>query len=156
MSRTLAWLDGYCASCDDDRPLAVVESGPHGFRAWLSGVGPEDRTLSYCCWVCGRSEHVPATEAEDELFEAGLVSWPDTFLVPAEATPVAAQVAEPQVVATVSASVVAGPSVAATDVYLLAVLRLIALAAAPRATVPDVTPAAVPAVPAQRSLRVVA
>ena len=78
----LASWDGFCASCDTEQPLVLVEHGPRGLRAWLAGVGPEDRSLSYCCLVCGRNEHVPLTEEEDEEYDASLARWPDTFLEP--------------------------------------------------------------------------
>ena len=75
--RVLTRWTGFCASCPDERPLLLVSHGPHGFRAWLSGAGVEDRTLSYSCGVCGRSEAVPATEAEDDLYDASLARWTD-------------------------------------------------------------------------------
>ena len=75
--RVLARWTGYCASCPVEQPLLLVSHGPHGFRGWLSGGGPEDRTLSYACGVCGRTEHVPATELEDELYDASMLRWPD-------------------------------------------------------------------------------
>ena len=76
----LAHYDGYCVSCDTEQPLVLVEHGPRGLRAWLAGIGPEDRSLSYCCRVCGRTEHVPLTEEEDAEHDATLLRWPDTFL----------------------------------------------------------------------------
>src|SRR5689334_12057519 len=75
--RILTSWTGFCASCPVEQPLLLVSTGPHGLRAWLSGAGPEDRTLSYTCGVCGRLEHVPATEFEDEAYDAGLARWPD-------------------------------------------------------------------------------
>ena len=75
--RVLARWTGFCASCPEESTLLLVAAGPHGLRGWLAGGGPEDRTLSYVCAVCGRVEHVPATEAEDELYDASLLRWPD-------------------------------------------------------------------------------
>ena len=75
--RVLARWTGFCASCPEERPLLLVSTGPHGLRAWLSGAGPEDRALAYACAVCGRTEHVPATEAEDAVYDASLRRWPD-------------------------------------------------------------------------------
>ena len=74
---TVATYDGYCSSCDDVRPLAVLEHGPRGLRAWLAGHGPEDRALSYTCLLCGRCEQVPLTDAEDQEYAATLPTWPD-------------------------------------------------------------------------------
>lgn len=76
-SRVIWTWTGYCASCPEEQPLAVLEHGERGLRAWLAGVGPEDRTLSYTCLVCGRVEHVPSTEAEDAEHDAALLRWPD-------------------------------------------------------------------------------
>jgi hypothetical protein len=84
----LAHYDGFCAPCETERPLVLVEHGQRGLRAWLSGIGPEDRTLSYCCLVCGRNEHVPLTEAEDALYDATLPTWPDTVFEEEPAVPV--------------------------------------------------------------------
>jgi hypothetical protein len=75
--RVLARWTGFCASCPEETTLVLVETGPHGLRGWLSGAGPEDRALSYVCAVCGRVEHVPASEEEDELYDASLLRWPD-------------------------------------------------------------------------------
>jgi len=75
--RVLARWTGFCASCPEESPLLLVATGPHGLRGWLSGGGSEDRTLSYSCAVCGRVEHVPATEEEDAVYDASLVRWPD-------------------------------------------------------------------------------
>lgn len=77
MHHLLTRYAGYCAGCAAERPLALVEVGPRGVRAWLAGVGPEDRALSYCCQVCGRNEHVPLTEAEDAAYDVTLARWPD-------------------------------------------------------------------------------
>jgi len=73
----LARFDGFCGGCDDVRSLVVLERGPRGVRAWLDGVGPEDRELSYTCCACGREEHVPQTEEEDIEYDATLPTWPD-------------------------------------------------------------------------------
>ena len=79
MHYPLVTFAGYCVSCDTERPLVVIEHGPRGLRTWLAGVGAEDRTLSHTCRVCGRNEHVPLTEAEDEEYDLTLLRWPDTF-----------------------------------------------------------------------------
>ncbi|MCW2601172.1 MAG: hypothetical protein JWM02_3001 [Frankiales bacterium] len=86
----LARYDGYCAGCDDQRPLVLMEQGPHGLRAWLAGAGPEDRPLAYTCALCGRVEYVPPTEADDAEYEATLTPWGDGQ---AQLQPVAARVA---------------------------------------------------------------
>jgi hypothetical protein len=91
----LAFYDGYCADCDTERPLVLVEHGPRGLRAWLAGVGADDRALTYCCRLCGRNEHVPLTEAEDAEYDATLPTWPDTEFEQPLVLPVAATVAEP-------------------------------------------------------------
>lgn len=76
----VARWSGYCQPCDTDRPLVLTSHGQHGARAWLAGHGPEDRELAYSCEVCGRSEHVPATLALDEAYDATLPRWPDLQL----------------------------------------------------------------------------
>lgn len=88
MYHLLTRWNGYCAGCATERPLALVEAGPRGLRAWLAGIGPDDRALSYCCGVCGRVEHVPLTEAEDAEHDATLPRWPDLDLT-APAVPAA-------------------------------------------------------------------
>lgn len=74
---TLATWEGFCTSCDVERPLILVEHGPRGLGAWLAGTDHEDRTLSYNCRVCGRVEYVPLTEAEDADYDETLTRWPD-------------------------------------------------------------------------------
>jgi hypothetical protein len=108
----LAVFDGYCASCSTERPLVVIEHGPRGVSAWLAGVGPEDRTLSHTCRVCGRNEHVPLTEAEDEEYDHTLPRWPDTVLADVPA-PVRVEVSE-------SYAPPAGDVFAAAALHLLA------------------------------------
>jgi hypothetical protein len=109
-SRVLTRWTGFCASCPEERPLLLLSTGPHGLRAWLSGAGPEDRTLSYTCAVCGRSEHVPATEAEDAAYDAGLGRWLDW-------------VEEPELVATAAEPL---PPAAGDDLFGLAAAWLAA------------------------------
>ena len=75
--RVLARWTGFCAGCPEEAPLLLVSTGAHGLRAWLSGAGPEDRELTYTCAVCGRVEHVPASEEEDAVYDASLPRWPD-------------------------------------------------------------------------------
>lgn len=86
----LARFDGFCVGCDDVRSLVVLERGPRGVRAWLDGVGAEDRELSYTCCACGREEHVPQSEDEDIEYDATLPTWPDpTPVVAVPAVPAA-------------------------------------------------------------------
>ncbi|MCU1592996.1 MAG: hypothetical protein JWO12_388 [Frankiales bacterium] len=129
---TITTHDGYCNGCCDDvtdeRPLMVMARGPRGLRAWLAGVGAEDRALSYTCLTCGRVEHVPHTEAEDDEYAATLVTWPDwspaelplaTTAVVSVTEPVAVSVTEP-VAVPVAVPLVVLPS----DVFALAAERL--------------------------------
>lgn len=78
--KVLATWNGYCADCERDRPLVLVERGCFGVAAWLRGLGSEDRSLRYTCRVCGQVEHVPATEAEDARYDASLLRWSDRDL----------------------------------------------------------------------------
>jgi hypothetical protein len=63
--KLLARWDGWCDPCETERPLALTESGDHGLRAWLRGVGAEDRSLTLTCGVCGEWQSVP--HEEDDL-----------------------------------------------------------------------------------------
>ena len=64
--KLLAAWDGWCDPCATERPLVLVEVGPRGVKAWLGGVGIEDRTLSLTCRVCGQWQLVPQLEEDDE------------------------------------------------------------------------------------------
>lgn len=111
--RVVTSWTGFCASCPVEQPLLLVSEGPHGFRGWLSGAGPEDRALSYVCAVCGRVEHVPATEEEDAAYDATLTRWPDWVEAP---LPAAAPAEQP---------------VTAGDVFALAAVQLATAEPAP-------------------------
>ena len=65
--KLLATWDGWCDPCGTERPLVLVEIGPRGVRAWLGGVGIEDRALNLTCRVCGQWQSVPQHEEDDEL-----------------------------------------------------------------------------------------
>ena len=127
----LTTFEGYCASCETERPLLVIEHGARGFRAWLAGSGHEDRTLSHTCRVCGRNEHVPLTEAEDEAYDLTLRRWPDTFLL--DAPTLELQWEAPAALAQAAQVVPAAPAASAVDVFTIAAQRL--ATAAPRVLV---------------------
>jgi hypothetical protein len=114
--KVLARWTGYCASCPQERPLLLVSHGPHGFRGWLAGGGPEDRTLSYTCGVCGRDEHVPLTEDADAVHDATLLRW-DDWVAPPVPAPVVLPLLRRPVVRVVTLPV---PQVRATDLFLAA------------------------------------
>ena len=78
--RRVASWDGWCSPCGLERPLVLCERGPRGLRAWVRGVGPEDRTLVLSCVVCGAGQLVPRDEADDP--EVVLTAEPEA---PAEA-----------------------------------------------------------------------
>ena len=137
------WV-GFCQPCARERPLVLTAFGPHGFRAWLAGYGPEDRELAYCCGVCGAREHVPATQHLDDLYDATLPRWPDLDLPGRIAEPVAVEVAVDAVAQTSPSVAVPADAVlsadaalpvdvlgvdVASDVWELAARRLLARAA---------------------------
>jgi hypothetical protein len=139
--RVITSWTGFCASCPVEQPLLLVETGPHGLRGWLSGAGPEDRTLSYACAVCGRVEHVPASEEEDAAYDATLVRWPDWVEEPLAAV---AQVESLEVEASeVAAALPAAP----LDVFAMAALEM----AVSLPVVEPAAPAPVAVVPAPRT-----
>ena len=63
--KVLARWDGWCDPCEVERPLVLTETGPRGLRAWLHGLGHEDRALTLTCAVCGEWQSVP--HDEDDL-----------------------------------------------------------------------------------------
>jgi hypothetical protein len=66
--KRLARWTGWCDPCETERPLVLTEAGERGLRAWLRGVGHEDRSLKLTCCCCGEWQEVPP--AEDDLPEA--------------------------------------------------------------------------------------
>jgi hypothetical protein len=64
--KLLARWNGWCDPCETERPLVLTETGEHGLRAWLRGVGAEDRTLTLTCGVCGEWQDVPFDEDDIE------------------------------------------------------------------------------------------
>ena len=70
VKRVASWT-GWCDPCETERPLVLTETGEHGIFAWLRGIGPEDRSLTLTCRVCGEWQLVPYDEADvDEAIEA--------------------------------------------------------------------------------------
>lgn len=67
--KLLARWDGWCDPCETERPLVLTETGPRGLRAWMHGVGAEDRELTLTCGVCGEWQAV-AHDEEDDVAEA--------------------------------------------------------------------------------------
>lgn len=60
--KLLARWDGWCDPCATERPLLLTARGEFGPRAWLGGVGMEDRTLVLTCAVCGEWQLCPWDE----------------------------------------------------------------------------------------------
>lgn len=73
--KLLSRWDGWCDPCGLERPLLLTAKGEFGPRAWLSGVGMEDRTLVLTCAVCGEWQLCPWDEEFPQeavaLVEAG-------------------------------------------------------------------------------------
>ncbi|MCW2668052.1 MAG: hypothetical protein JWN57_3014 [Frankiales bacterium] len=86
--RLLSSWDGYCGPCDDERPLALTETGPFGFRAWRTGTRPADRVLTLICRLCGQWQIVARDEREDPAVV--LVPEPEVapFVLAAQQAPV--------------------------------------------------------------------
>lgn len=65
VGRVASW-DGYCLPCGrEDRPLVLTRSGATGLRAWIAGIGDDERTLLLTCRVCGEWQVVPLREEDD-------------------------------------------------------------------------------------------
>ncbi|MDT7545255.1 MAG: hypothetical protein QOE99_1365 [Actinomycetota bacterium] len=64
--KLLARWNGWCDPCEVERPLVLTEAGQRGLRAWLRGIGHEDRTLTLTCGVCGEWQDIPHDEADVE------------------------------------------------------------------------------------------
>lgn len=62
--KRLARWTGWCDPCETERPLVLTEAGERGVRAWLRGIGHEDRTLRLTCCVCGEWQDVPPVEED--------------------------------------------------------------------------------------------
>ena len=81
--KLLALWDGWCDPCGLERPLALTEHGPRGVRAWLTGVGIEDRSLVLACEVCGQWQAVPQLEEDDpEVAETAVPPILATAILP--------------------------------------------------------------------------
>jgi len=76
--KLLAKWTGWCDPCETERPLLLTRTGEHGLRAWLRGVGDEDRELRLTCRVCGEWQDVGW---EDEEVEEAVVVVPDVTIV---------------------------------------------------------------------------
>jgi hypothetical protein len=65
--KLLARWDGWCDPCETERPLVLTETGQRGLRAWMRGVGHEDRELTLTCGVCGEWQAVGHDDEDDVL-----------------------------------------------------------------------------------------
>jgi hypothetical protein len=94
--KRLARWTGWCDPCEIERPLVLTEAGERGVRAWLRGIGPEDRTLTLTCVVCGSWQDVPHYEDEPvDTAEPVVVELAETVEI---AETVVAEVAETVVI----------------------------------------------------------
>jgi len=85
--KLLALWTGWCDPCGEQRPLALTEHGRRGLRAWLAGVGTEDRTLLLACELCGVGQAVPRCESDDPEVAAPQVVTVDMVRTPSRPTP---------------------------------------------------------------------
>lgn len=75
----LARWTGWCDPCETQRPLVLTETGERGVRAWMRGVGTEDRELTLTCGVCGEWQSVPHQEDDDLPDESTVPSFLTAF-----------------------------------------------------------------------------
>jgi hypothetical protein len=97
--KLLAKWTGWCDPCETERPLLLTRTGEHGLRAWLRGVGDEDRALRLTCRVCGEWQDVAWDEEDVE----------ETVVVVPEATIIALHTVGAQQVTVARRSVAAYP-----------------------------------------------
>jgi hypothetical protein len=116
--KLLALWDGWCDPCGTERPLALTEHGDHGLRAWMRGVGIEDRSLVLACKVCGQWQSVPRFEEDDPEVVVARTEVPRilaTALLPARRSIVVATAAPAPKAITLPAPRSAYPTVVQTS-----------------------------------------
>lgn len=109
---TVASWPGWCSPCHrEDRPLVLTRSGPAGVRAWLRGLGDDDRCLLLTCRLCGQWQVVPLREEDDPV----ILVEDETYDAVADLLRAASAVPAPPVVPVVPAVPVLAPVLAAAE-----------------------------------------